>query len=116
MKDRIRELLAALNITQHEFAAAVGTDQGSISKYISGKSSPTMAICTSIIYQYSVNPEWFYDGTGPMFLQDLDKKKVALIKKIKNMDEYELEITDYFIECVEKMRNRLNNLNQENKE
>ena len=112
MKERIRELLDVLNIPQHQFASDVGTDQGTISKYISGKNRPTRAICKSIIYQYSVNPEWLYYGKGPMFLYELDEKKVLLIKRIKNMNENELDLLENFIKYLENTNKKIENISK----
>ncbi len=100
INDRIRELINYLDITQVEFAKSIGTDQSTISKYLSGKREPTMAICNSIIRQYSICKEWLYYGKGNMFEENLEKEKIYLINKIKNMSEKELRLFSDFLKYV----------------
>lgn len=107
MNGRIRELLDVLNIPQHEFADTIGTDQGTISKYISGKNRPTRAICKSIIYQYSVNPDWLYYGKGEMFSFELDGKKALIINRVKRMSSEELDCLHDFIYYLDRTQKKL---------
>ena len=112
INERIRLLLIFLDVSQREFAKSIGTDGGSISKILSGKSNPTTAICKSIIFQYSVNPEWLYYGKGEMISEGLDKAKVTLISKIKNLDKNEIDIVDDFVEYILKTQKKLKDLEQ----
>lgn len=97
MKDRLRELIDYLNISQSKFAASIGIDQSSVSNYISGTRRPTRAVCRAIVMTYSVNPEWLYKGEGPMFVEEIEREKMVLIAEIKNMSNEEIELLNNFM-------------------
>ena len=54
LSDRLRDLINTLNISYVEFAKKVGTDGGSISKYISGKTKPSKGLINSIVLVLSL--------------------------------------------------------------
>ena len=97
MKDRLRELIDYLNISQSKFAASIGIDQSSVSNYISGTRRPTRAVCRAIVMTYSVNPEWLYKVEGPMFVEEIEREKMVLIAEIKNMSNEEIELLNNFM-------------------
>ena len=70
MKDRIKALRRALDLTQGEFALGIGVKRNTIATYESGRSKPIAAVKNSICKVYHVNPDWLNNGDGEMFVSD----------------------------------------------
>ena len=69
MKERIQELRAWLNLSQNEFAAAVGVSASALSSFINGHNNPSLRLVTSIKNAFpDVNTDWILFGTGSMLV------------------------------------------------
>ena len=101
---RFRELINTLDISYCEFAKNVGTDRGSVSKFVSGKAKPSRGLLNSIILTYHVNPIWLNGGDGPMFTDELDAFRSKLILKMRDLDKEDLELMENFIEYINKLK------------
>lgn len=78
MKDRIKKLRKALDLTQQEFADRIGIKRNSYANYETGRNTPIDAIIVSICREFNVNEEWLRNGTGEMFKSDRDTAIVRL--------------------------------------
>lgn len=67
MNDRIKELRQALNLTQQEFAARIGSVQNTITGYETGRRSPSNQVLSLICKEFNVNEDWLRTGQGEMF-------------------------------------------------
>ena len=69
MKDRIKQLRKALELTQQEFADKIGVKRNSFANYETGRNTPIDAIIVSMCREFNVNEEWLRTGNGKMFVQ-----------------------------------------------
>ena len=67
MRDRIKKLRKALDLTQSDFAARIGSTQNNIANYETGRRSPSAAALNNICKEFNVNEEWLRTGNGEMF-------------------------------------------------
>lgn len=81
MKDRLKKLRKALDLTQTEFAERIGTVQNTITGYESGRRNPSGPVISAICKEFNVNREWLVSGVGEMFAPDAGNELEALAKK-----------------------------------
>ena len=70
MKNRLKQLRKALDLTQTEFAERIGTVQNTITGYESGRRNPSGPVISAICKEFNVNEEWLRTGSGEMFAPD----------------------------------------------
>lgn len=76
MKDRIKQLRKALELTQQEFADKIGVKRNSFANYETGRNTPIDAIIVSMCREFNVNEEWLRTGKGEMF-NKMDSTDIA---------------------------------------
>ena len=81
MKDRIRTLRKALDLTQQEFADRIGVKRNTVGQYEIGRNDPTDTVISLICKEYNVNEKWLRSGEGEMFIPDAKDELDALAKK-----------------------------------
>lgn len=69
MKERLKQLRKALDITQQEFADKIGIKRNSYANYETGRNTPIDAIILSICKEWNVNENWLRTGDGEMFVE-----------------------------------------------
>lgn len=79
MKDRIKQLRKALDLTQQEFADKIGIKRNSLANYETGRNTPMDAILISICREFDVNEEWLRTGEGEMFIQVPEDDEIAAL-------------------------------------
>lgn len=88
MKERLRQLRKALDITQQEFADRIGIKRNSYANYETGRNTPIDAIILSICREFNVNEEWLRTGEGEIFEELTEQQKIlkytALLLKDKD--------------------------------
>ena len=77
MKDRIRALRKALDMTQKEFAEKIGLKRNSVASYEIGKNYPMDTVIKSICREFNVNEDWLRTGEGEMFIQLPEEDEIA---------------------------------------
>lgn len=77
MKERLKQLRKALDITQQEFADRIGIKRNSYANYETGRNTPIDAIILSICREFRVNEEWLRTGYGEMFIPLPEEDEVA---------------------------------------
>lgn len=77
MKDRIKEIRKALDLTQQKLADELGVQRNTIAMYEMGRTSPSDAIIRSICREFNVNEDWLRTGQGEMFLKQTRDEQIA---------------------------------------
>lgn len=93
MKDRIKAIRKAKNLTQEKFGAALGLKQNTIAGYEMGLREPSNAVIALICKEFGVNEVWLRTGEGGdnnMFtkLSDDDRFAVSLGKLSKSDNQF----------------------------
>ena len=84
MKDRLKELRKALNLTQQKFADKLGVKQNTIAQYEMGRNDPSDAVIISICREFGVSEAWLRNGEGEMFIpMTLDEEIASFIGSIQ---------------------------------
>ena len=84
MKDRLKELRKALNLTQQKFADKLGVKQNTIAQYEMGRNDPSDAVIISICREFGVSESWLRNGEGEMFIpMPLDVEIASFIGRIQ---------------------------------
>ena len=77
MKDRLKKLRKALNLTQQKFADKLGVKQNTIAQYEMGRNDPSDAVIISICREFGVSEEWIRTGKGDMFIPMTRDEEIA---------------------------------------
>lgn len=84
MKDRLKELRRALNLTQQKFADKLGVKQNTVAQYEMGRNDPSDAVIISICREFNVSEDWLRNGEGEMFIpMTLDEEIASFIGGIQ---------------------------------
>ena len=67
MKDRIKALRKALNLTQQEFADRLSIKRGAVANYEIGRNIPADSVIALICREFGVSEAWLRTGAGEMF-------------------------------------------------
>ena len=68
MNTRLKQFLAAENITQAQFADAIQVVRASVSHVLSGRNNPSYDFIKAIMHVYPrLNIEWLFFGKGKMY-------------------------------------------------
>lgn len=68
MNSRLKQFLAAENISQAQFADNINVVRASVSHVLSGRNNPSYEFIKSIMLKYpSLNIEWLMFGKGKMY-------------------------------------------------
>lgn len=82
MKERIKELRCALNLTQEEFGNRIGMTKSSISKIEKGLNGTTEQTLRSIVREFGASYLWLTTGEGPMFEDSTDADLHVMVDKV----------------------------------
>ena len=75
--ERIMEIIKVKDLNNIQFCSATGISPASLSHITSNRSKPTLSILRNVIAGFpDINPEWVMMGTGPMFREGAEPKKV----------------------------------------
>ena len=68
MHNRLKQFLAAENISQSQFADEIGVARASVSHILAGRNRPGFDFIESMLIHYpALNPEWLITGKGKMY-------------------------------------------------
>lgn len=68
MKERLKQIMEALNLTAAEFAEKVGVQASSVSHIINGRNNPSSSFMEKLLNAFpELNARWFMLGAGDMF-------------------------------------------------
>lgn len=74
MKDRIKLLRKSLKMNQNDFANKIHKVTRTLQKYESGEIIPDYSIIQLICSTFNVNPDWLLNGTGEMFINEVNQQ------------------------------------------
>lgn len=90
MQRRLAKFLEAENITQAQFAAALGVGTANVSHILSGRNKPGFDFFASLIKAYpTLNTEWIISGNGSMYKKQVEEK--LQVKAENSSDNYYFE-------------------------
>lgn len=69
MKERLKKLRKALDLTQQEFADRIGISRGNIATYETREGSPGNSVINLICREFNVSETWLRTGEGEMFME-----------------------------------------------
>lgn len=75
--DRIREIRAALGLSQRKFAAGISITGQAIAQFENGKLKPGERTIQDFCREYHVNESWLKTGKGEMFRSASKQEKLA---------------------------------------
>lgn len=76
MNNRLKQFLAAENITQAQFADNLKVVRASVSHVLSGRNNPSYEFIRSIMENYpELNIEWLMFGNGKMYRSSLPQEE-----------------------------------------
>lgn len=81
MKDRIRKLRKALDLTQKSFAERIGMKSNTIATYEMGRAVPSDPTVNNICKEFNVNESWLRYGVGEMFAPSPNSELDVLASK-----------------------------------
>lgn len=110
MKERLKELRKALNLTQQELADQLHIKRTNIGNYESGVSSPTDSVIALICLEFNVSEDWFRNGIGDMFVpapfigelqsgKEMNYKN-RFISALSQLDDKEWEVIERFMDIL----------------
>ena len=77
MNNRLKQFLAAENITQSQFADKIEVVRASVSHVLSGRNNPSYEFIKAIMANYpTLNIEWLMFGKGKMY-KETDKMQLS---------------------------------------
>ena len=76
MKDRIKKIRKALDLTQQEFADRIGVKRNTVGQWECGINPLTDQTISSICREFNVNETWLRTGNGEMF-NEMDSMDIA---------------------------------------
>lgn len=85
MKDRIRKVRKALDLTQRGFAERIGMKSNTIATYEMGRAIPSDAAINNICKEFNINETWLRTGEGEMFVPAPTSELDALASRYPNM-------------------------------
>lgn len=101
LQDRLKDLLAELDISQRQFAMKIGLDPGYFSRIIRGKQEPTERLFLLIEGVFHVNRKWLESGDGPIFRDSgLSKTRKDVLELIGDLDEEQLKAVLAFLQYL----------------
>lgn len=78
MKERIRQLMEDLGLTQQDFAKMIGKSTATVSGIFNDRTKPSLDIVDAIHKKFPrVRLEWLLDGTPPMYINKVEGDATA---------------------------------------
>lgn len=74
-KERLKEMMSALNLKQADIVKRTGIPKSALSCYISGRRDPRQDQISRIVDPYGINPAWLMGYDVPMYNSSVDIEK-----------------------------------------
>jgi transcriptional regulator with XRE-family HTH domain len=117
LKERLKKLRKALDLTQQEFADRIGISRGNIATYETRDGSPGNSVINLICREFNVNETWLRTGAGEMFVEapsdtldalvqeyHLDRFGRTVVEKMLNLNEKQWAVFhDFAMEVLESL-------------
>lgn len=119
LKERIKKLRKALDLTQQKFAEKIGTSANVLTNYETGRRNPSSSVINNICKTFNVNEKWLRTGNGEIFKPvpkygidmlaqeyNLTYNENILIEKFVNLKpENRQAVIDYILEVANSINN-----------
>lgn len=86
-KERLNELMTALNLTQTDICKRTGIKKSAMSNYVNGRREPDRDALFMISDPYKINPAWLMGYDVPMYISD---KVKDIENKLDMLDAIEI--------------------------
>ena len=114
LKDRIKKIRKALDLTQQEFADRIGVKRNTVGQWECGINPLTDQTISSICREFNVNEDWLRTGEGEMFIKQTRDEQIAsfvgsiqsseddsfkkrFISMLSSLDESEWEVLEKMV-------------------
>lgn len=103
--ERLKHLREQLNLTTRAFGAAINMSGGAITNMEKGTRNVTERTIRDICREYNVNPNWFINGTEPIFKDitnelDIDDDVKELAKQYSMLNDTDRELVKRMINSL----------------
>lgn len=103
--ERLKYLRGQLNLTTRAFGAAINMSGGAITNMEKGTRNITERTICDICREYNVNPDWFANGTEPMFADvtselDIDDEVKQLAQQYSLLNDSDRELIKRMIDSL----------------
>lgn len=103
MKERIKKIRKALDLTQQEFAQNIGSTQNVLANYEIGRRNPSNSVINNICKTFNVNEEWLRTGNGEMFNPIPKSELESLIEKY-GLSHEDFSLIEEFVNLKKEQR------------
>ena len=107
MKDRIRKLRKALDLTQKEFAERIGMKSNTIATYEMGRAFPSDPTINNICKEFNASEAWLRTGEGEMFVPAPTSELDALAARYPQMTHETYVFIEKLVNLPESSQNIL---------
>lgn len=84
MNNRLKQFLAAENITQAQFADTLEVVRASVSHVLSGRNNPGYDFIKAIMLKYpTLNMEWLIFGKGKMYKEQVETESPSSVRPVQ---------------------------------
>ena len=88
MNTRLKQFLAAENISQSQFADTIKVVRASVSHVLSGRNNPSYEFIRAIMLSYPhLNMEWLLVGKGKMYKETAPSRELPVQEQIPTMSD-----------------------------
>lgn len=88
MKDRIKQIMESMHMSQQVFAQFIDMSPASLSGIFNGRTRPTLNIVEAIKNKFpQINTDWLMFGTGEMYKQTSDETSKQPIDNAANQNQ-----------------------------
>lgn len=97
IKDRIKEMRQARNLTQEQLAKRIGIAKSTLAGYETGIREPSIEIIGKIMYELDIDANYLWQDEGNYQMQ-VSYLEMEHIKKYHNLDDFGKESVDIVLE------------------
>lgn len=101
MKERLKKLRKALDLTQQEFADRIGISRGNIATYETRDGSPGNSVVNLICREFNVSETWLRTGEGEMFV-DVPSDTLDAMAREYHLDRFGRTVVEKMLNLNEK--------------
>lgn len=111
IKDRIKEMRQARNLTQEQLAKRIGIAKSTLAGYETGIREPSIEIIGKIMYELDIDANYLWQDEGNYQMQ-VSYLEMEHIKKYHNLDDFGKESVDIVLERESRRVEEINRLKE----
>lgn len=114
MNTRLKQFLAAENITQAQFADTIEVVRASVSHVLSGRNNPGYDFIKAIMTKYPrLNMEWLMFGKGKMYKDQVETTLFAEENPVERVQETIFPVEDHALYAEKEILKDTNTIDKE---